>query len=98
MLDEGAIQCGFCTPGIVMAGAALLASNADPSEDAIKAALTNMCRCGVYPRLVRAVQRAGRIMRGLDGSAPSASAQGIPSRPPAPEISSPAIAESASPA
>lgn len=98
MLDEGAIQCGFCTPGIVMAGAALLASNADPSEDTIKAALTNMCRCGVYPRLVRAVQRAGRIMRGLDGSAPSASAQGIPSRPPAPEISSPAIAESASPA
>ncbi|MEO7248331.1 MAG: (2Fe-2S)-binding protein [Novosphingobium sp.] len=69
MLDEGAIQCGFCTPGIVMAAAALLASNADPSDDAIKAALTNLCRCGVYPRLVRGVQRAGRIMRGVDGSA-----------------------------
>jgi isoquinoline 1-oxidoreductase alpha subunit len=66
MLDEGAIQCGFCTPGIVMAGAALLTRNADPQEDEIKAALTNLCRCGVYPRLVRAIQRAGRLIRGLD--------------------------------
>ena len=74
MLDEGAIQCGFCTPGIVIAGAALLSSNADPGEEAIKAALTNLCRCGVYPRLVRAVQRAGRIMRGVDGGAPPVAA------------------------
>lgn len=69
MLDEGAIQCGFCTPGIVMAGAALLTRNADPQEDEIRTALTNLCRCGVYPRLVRAVQRAGRLMRGLEAPA-----------------------------
>ena len=68
MLDEGAIQCGFCTPGIVMTGAALLARNADPGEAEITAALTNLCRCGTYPRLVKAVQRAGRITRGMEPS------------------------------
>ena len=60
---EQAIQCGFCTPGLVMAAAALLAHNGDPTEQDITAALPNICRCGVYPRLVRTVQRAGRIMR-----------------------------------
>ena len=66
LVAEQAIQCGFCTPGIAMAAAALLARNADPSEDEIKAAVPNLCRCGVYPRLVRAVQRAGRVMRRLE--------------------------------
>jgi isoquinoline 1-oxidoreductase alpha subunit len=60
---EGAIQCGFCTPGMVMAAAALLARNADPSAEEVAAALPNLCRCGVYPRVIRAVQRAGRVMR-----------------------------------
>lgn len=63
MVAEQAIQCGFCTPGIVMAGAALIAKNANPSEDEIRAAIPNLCRCGVYPRLVRAIQRAGRVER-----------------------------------
>jgi isoquinoline 1-oxidoreductase alpha subunit len=63
LVAEQAIQCGFCTPGIAMAAAALLQRNPDPSEDEIKAALPNLCRCGVYPRLVRAVQRAGRVAR-----------------------------------
>lgn len=63
MVAEQAIQCGFCTPGIVIAAAALLSRNADPDENEIKAAVPNLCRCGVYPRLVRAIQRAGRIMR-----------------------------------
>jgi isoquinoline 1-oxidoreductase alpha subunit len=66
LVAEQAIQCGFCTPGIAIAAAALLARNADPSEEEIKAALPNLCRCGVYPRLVRAVQRAGRVMRRLE--------------------------------
>jgi isoquinoline 1-oxidoreductase alpha subunit len=60
---EQAIQCGFCTPGLIMAAAALLARNGDPTEQDIAAALPNICRCGVYPRLVRTVRRAGRIMR-----------------------------------
>jgi aerobic-type carbon monoxide dehydrogenase small subunit (CoxS/CutS family) len=58
-----AIQCGFCTPGIAMSAAALLARNANPSEAEIKAAIPNLCRCGVYPRLVGAVQLAGKIAR-----------------------------------
>jgi len=60
---EGAIQCGFCTPGMVIAAAALLARNAAPSKDEIAAAMPNLCRCGAYPRVVRAVQRAGRVIR-----------------------------------
>lgn len=61
MVAEQAIQCGFCTPGIVMAAAALIQSNPSPGVDEIKAAIPNLCRCGVYPRLVRAIERAGRV-------------------------------------
>jgi isoquinoline 1-oxidoreductase alpha subunit len=63
---EQAIQCGFCTPGLIMAAAALLAQNTDPTEADITTAITNICRCGVYPRLVRTIQRAGRILRGAE--------------------------------
>ena len=66
LVAEQAIQCGFCTPGIAIAAAALLARNSDPSAEEIAAAVPNLCRCGVYPRLVRAVQRAGRVMRGAE--------------------------------
>lgn len=66
LVAEQAIQCGFCTPGIAIAAAALLNRNADPGEDEIKAAVPNLCRCGVYPRLVRAIQRAGRVVRRLE--------------------------------
>lgn len=83
---EQAIQCGFCTPGMVISAAALLAVNADPSEADIKAAVPNLCRCGVYPRLVRAIQRAGRVMRGLElisaapapGTSPQDAARTVP--------------------
>lgn len=63
MVAEQAIQCGYCTPGIVMAASALLSKNGSPSEAEIKAAIPNICRCGVYPRLVRSIQRAGRVAR-----------------------------------
>ena len=63
MVAEQAIQCGFCTPGIVMAAAALIQRNPDPSAEDIMAAVPNLCRCGVYPRLVSAIQRAGRVAR-----------------------------------
>ncbi|HVR91923.1 MAG TPA: (2Fe-2S)-binding protein [Novosphingobium sp.] len=66
LVAEQAIQCGFCTPGIAISAAALLAQNADPSEAEIKAAVPNLCRCGVYPRLVRAIRRAGRVARRLE--------------------------------
>ena len=57
-------QCGFCIPGMVMAAAVLLKKNADPSDDEVRRGITNLCRCGVYPRVVEAVQRAGRASRG----------------------------------
>ena len=60
LVAEQAIQCGFCTPGIVMAAAALIARNPAPSRADIEEAIPNLCRCGVYPRLIRAIQRAGR--------------------------------------
>lgn len=63
LVAEQAIQCGFCTPGIAMAAAALIRRNPDPSETDIREAIPNLCRCGVYPRLIDAVQRAGRVAR-----------------------------------
>ncbi|MCJ2178441.1 (2Fe-2S)-binding protein [Novosphingobium album (ex Hu et al. 2023)] len=66
MVAEQAIQCGYCTPGIVISGAALLARNSNPSEAEIKEAIPNLCRCGVYPRLVRAIQRAGAVARRVE--------------------------------
>lgn len=91
MVAEQAIQCGFCTPGIVMSGAALLAKNADPSKQDIEQAITNLCRCGVYPRLVEAMQRAGRVTRRAE-TISAAPAPGISSEDAAAEV--PAIAAS----
>lgn len=73
LVAEQAIQCGFCTPGIAIATAALLQSNPSPGEEEIKAAIPNLCRCGVYPRLVRAIQRAARVARReeVSGAAPA---------------------------
>ncbi len=57
--DEHGLQCGYCTPGMVMAGAKLLESNPDPDEGAIRTALKgNLCRCTGYHTIVRAVRRA----------------------------------------
>ena len=67
---EQAIQCGFCTPGLVIAVAALLARNTNPTEADIATAITNICRCGVEPRLVRTIQRAGRILRNEESAVP----------------------------
>jgi len=69
-IAEQAIQCGFCTPGMVIAAAALLAGNTNPTEADITTAITNICRCGVEPRLVRTIQRAGRILRGEEKGVP----------------------------
>lgn len=67
LVAEQAIQCGFCTPGIALAAAALLARNAAPSVEEIRQTIDNLCPCGTYPRLVRAVQRAGQALRSQDG-------------------------------
>jgi aerobic-type carbon monoxide dehydrogenase small subunit (CoxS/CutS family) len=58
-LDQDALQCGYCTPGMIMAALALLSHDPDPSEDAIVGWMQgNICRCGTYLRIVRAIQQA----------------------------------------
>lgn len=64
-MDEGAIQCGFCTPGFIMTTKALLRENPDPTEEEIREYLKgNMCRCTGYVNIVKAVQSAAKKMRG----------------------------------
>lgn len=57
LIDEQAVQCGFCTPGLVIAIVGLLGRNPRPSDEEVRQGLGNICRCGVYPRLLRAVRR-----------------------------------------
>ncbi|WP_375270813.1 (2Fe-2S)-binding protein [Sphingomonas sp.] len=76
LVAENVVQCGFCIPGIVMAAAALLKRNAMPGEAEIAAAITNICPCGIYPRLVEAIQRAARAQRG-DELIPAGAQPGI---------------------
>ena len=61
-IDEQVPQCGYCQPGMVMAAAALLADNPSPSDDDIDRQITNICRCGTYPRIRRAIHAAARSM------------------------------------
>jgi nicotinate dehydrogenase subunit A len=62
-IDAQAFQCGFCTPGMIMAAAALLARNARAGDEEIREALDrHLCRCGTYPRIVQAVRAAGAVM------------------------------------
>lgn len=58
-------QCGYCQPGFIMAAAALLAANAKPSDSDIDAVLSNICRCGTYSAIRRAVHRAAAILGGV---------------------------------
>jgi carbon-monoxide dehydrogenase small subunit len=62
-VEQGAIQCGFCTPGMVLNAQALLNGNPDPSEAEIRRALSgNLCRCTGYQKIVEAVQVAAKQM------------------------------------
>lgn len=63
---EGVPQCGYCQSGMVMAAAALLERNRAPTDADIDAAITNLCRCGTYPRIRRAIRRAARVMAGAE--------------------------------
>ncbi len=56
-------QCGYCQSGMLMAAAALLARNRSPSDADIDAAITNLCRCGTYPRIRAAIQMAAALLR-----------------------------------
>jgi xanthine dehydrogenase YagT iron-sulfur-binding subunit len=68
-VEHDAVQCGYCTPGQVLAAFALLATDPDPSEESIRRAMSgNLCRCGTYPKIVRAIQGVAADMRGARGS------------------------------
>jgi aerobic-type carbon monoxide dehydrogenase small subunit (CoxS/CutS family) len=65
MLDAGAMQCGYCTPGMIMSGVGLLARNPDPDRDEIIRDMDgNICRCGTYTRILAAIQQAARAKGG----------------------------------
>jgi len=62
--EAGAVQCGYCTPGMVLSAKALLDQNPDPTEDEIRLAISgNLCRCTGYRQIVEAVQMASEKMR-----------------------------------
>ena len=68
-VEEGALQCGFCTAGMIVSAAALLERNHDPAETEIRGAMEgNVCRCGTYPRILRAVRRAAATIQEIDAS------------------------------
>jgi isoquinoline 1-oxidoreductase alpha subunit len=59
-------QCGYCQSGMVMAAAALIDKNSNPSDAEIDSAITNICRCGTYPRIREAIRLAGRVKSGQE--------------------------------
>jgi|SRR5215216_5907260 len=64
-LEADALQCGYCTSGMIMSGIALLNKNPNPGqEEIIRFMEGNICRCGTYPRIVAAITRAARMMKG----------------------------------
>lgn len=84
---EGVPQCGYCQSGMIMAAAVLLKTTPRPTDADINAAITNICRCGTYPRIRRAIHRAARMLAGEEvivaapppGIAPDDAARAVPS-------------------
>ncbi|MDH3307776.1 MAG: (2Fe-2S)-binding protein [Acidimicrobiia bacterium] len=69
--ERHGLQCGYCTPGMIMSGAALIASNPNPTEDDIRHGIEgNLCRCTGYHNIVKAIEYAAATMRG-DTPAPA---------------------------
>ena len=62
-IDEQVSQCGYCQSGMLMAAAALLKTKPNPSDKDIDDTMTNICRCGTYPRVKRAIKRAANMKR-----------------------------------
>ncbi|WP_379920459.1 (2Fe-2S)-binding protein [Erythrobacter sp. R86502] len=94
MVAQQAVQCGYCTSGIIIAAAALLQRNVAPTREDMDAAIPNICRCGVYPRLIKAVEQAGRVAQRQErvsaapapGISPEDAARAVPAlRVPAPD-------------
>ena len=65
LIDEQALQCGYCFNGMIIKASELLSKNAQPSESQIRSAMNgHLCRCGTYPRVIKAIQRASLAMKG----------------------------------
>ena len=65
VIDEQALQCGYCYNGQIIKGAELLSKNSQPTVEQIRTAMNgHLCRCGTYPRIITAIQRAARAMAG----------------------------------
>lgn len=65
VIDEQALQCGYCYNGMMVKAAELLSKNPQPTEQQIRTAMNgHLCRCGTYPRMLKTVQRAARMMAG----------------------------------
>jgi aerobic-type carbon monoxide dehydrogenase small subunit (CoxS/CutS family) len=66
MIDEQALQCGYCFNGMIVKASELLSKTAQPTEDQIRSAMNgHLCRCGTYPRVIKAIQRASLAMKGV---------------------------------
>jgi isoquinoline 1-oxidoreductase alpha subunit len=65
-IQEGVPQCGYCQPGLIMAATALLSRTPNPTDADIDEGITNICRCGTYAEIRRAIQRASALMNGRD--------------------------------
>jgi carbon-monoxide dehydrogenase small subunit len=69
-IEEGAVQCGYCTAGMIMSAKALLMENPDPTDPEIREALAgNLCRCTGYQRIVQAVSSAAKKLQAVDAVA-----------------------------
>ena len=69
-MQEHGLQCGYCTPGMMMTGRALLEANKSPSEDDIRRAISgNLCRCTGYVNIVKAIQAAAAKLAAAPGRA-----------------------------
>ena len=74
--EEHGLQCGFCTPGMMLVGAALLERNPEPGDDEVRWAISgNVCRCTGYMNIVKAIQAAGRTIAD-EASVPAAASAG----------------------
>jgi aerobic-type carbon monoxide dehydrogenase small subunit (CoxS/CutS family) len=63
MIDEQAVQCGYCFNGMIIQAAELLSKNSHPADAEIRTAMNgHLCRCGTYPRVIKAIQRASKTM------------------------------------
>jgi aerobic-type carbon monoxide dehydrogenase small subunit (CoxS/CutS family) len=65
MIDEQAVQCGYCFNGMIIKSSELLSKTPRPTDTQIRTAMNgHLCRCGTYPRIMKAIQRASRMMAG----------------------------------